>query len=92
MNKQELIAEVSAQAKVSKASTAAIVDALVDTIENAVANGNDVQLVGFGTFKQVAKAARAGRNPMTGATIQIAAKKVPAFKAGSKFKATVNKD
>lgn len=90
MNKLELIAEVAAQTNVSKANTAAIVDALVDTIKEAVANGNDVQLVGFGTFKQVSKAARTCRNPKTGETIQVAAKKAPAFKAGSKFKAAVN--
>ena len=89
MNKEELIAEISKSAKVSKKDAANVLTATIDAIQNAVKKGNKVTLVGFGTFERRARAARTGRNPQTGATLKIAAKKVPAFSAGKKFKELV---
>jgi DNA-binding protein HU-beta len=90
MNKTELIAAVAAAAGVSKKDAAAVIDATVDTISNAVAAGDKVQLIGFGTFAVRENAARSGINPRTGATVEIAASKTPVFKAGAAFKAKVN--
>ncbi len=90
MNKAELIEAVAEQADLSKADAGRAVDAVVSTITDALAKQDDVALVGFGTFTVRERAARAGRNPQTGATIQIAAAKVPAFKAGKALKDAVN--
>ena len=89
MNKKELVKEISKKTKVSQKSAAAIIAATLDTIEKTVKKGNKVTLVGFGTFEARKRAARTGRNPQTGATLKIAAKKVPAFSAGKKFKELV---
>ena len=89
MNKEELISEISKKAKVSKKDAAAVLAATIDTIQTSVKKGNKVTLVGFGTFEARKRAARTGRNPQTGATLKIAAKKVPAFSAGKKFKELV---
>lgn len=89
MNKQELVKEISKKTKVSQKATAGVIAAIVDTIEKNVANGQKITLVGFGTFESRKRAARTGRNPQTGATLKIAAKKVPAFSAGKKFKELV---
>ena len=89
MNKEELIAEISKSAKVSKKDAANVLTATIDAIQTAVKKGDKVTLVGFGTFERRARAARTGRNPQTGATLKIAAKKVPAFSAGKKFKELV---
>ncbi len=89
MNKEELVKEVSKKAKVSQKATSDILAALLDTIEKTVSKGKKVTLVGFGTFESRKRAARTGRNPQTGATLKIAAKKVPAFSAGKKFKELV---
>ena len=86
MNKEELVKEVSKKAKVSQKATADILAATLDSIQKTVAKGNKVTLVGFGTFEARKRAARTGRNPQTGATLKIAAKTVPAFTAGKKFK------
>ena len=86
MNKEELVKEVSKKAKVSQKATADILAATLDSIQKAVAKGKKVTLVGFGTFEARKRAARTGRNPQTGATLKIAAKTVPAFTAGKKFK------
>jgi DNA-binding protein HU-beta len=90
MNKSELIDAVAAGADLSKADAGRAVDALVDTVSNALKAGDSVTLVGFGTFLVRDRAARTGRNPKTGAVLQIAASKVPAFKAGKALKDAVN--
>ena len=89
MNKEELVKEISKKSKVSQKAVANIVAATLDTIEKTVKKGQKVTLVGFGTFESRKRAARTGRNPQTGATLKIAAKKVPAFSAGKKFKELV---
>ena len=86
MNKEELVKEVSKKAKVSQKATTDVVAAILETIEKSVAKGKKVTLVGFGTFEPRKRAARTGRNPQTGAELKIAAKTVPAFTAGKKFK------
>ncbi len=91
MNKTELVAAVAEKAALSKKDAEKAVGAVVDTITAALADGDKVQLVGFGTFEVRERAARTGKNPRTGAAIKIEASKVPAFKAGQAFKNTVNK-
>lgn len=90
MNKAELIDAVADSADLSKAAAARAVDAMLDTVADALKKGDQVTLVGFGTFEVRERAARQGRNPQTGATIQIAASKAPAFKAGKALKDAVN--
>jgi DNA-binding protein HU-beta len=90
MNKAELIDAVAAAADLSKASATRALDAALDTITSALKDGDQVTLVGFGTFAVKARAARQGRNPRTGETIQIAASNVPGFKAGKALKDAVN--
>ena len=89
MNKEELVAEISKGAKVSKKDAAAVLAATLETIQKTVKKGGKVTLVGFGTFESRKRAARTGRNPQTGAPLKIAAKTVPAFSAGKKFKELV---
>ena len=91
MNKEELVQEVSKKAKCTQKEAAEVLSAFVDTVQKTVAKGKKVTLVGFGTFEARKRAARNGRNPLTGAEIKIAAKTVPAFSAGKKFKELVNK-
>lgn len=90
MNKTELIDAVSAKASLEKGEAARAVDAVFDSITEALKSGDTVALVGFGTFNVKARAARSGRNPRTGETIEIAASKVPGFKAGKGLKDAVN--
>lgn len=90
MNKSELIDAVSSQAELPKSDAARVVDAVFDAIGNALKAGDSVAVVGFGTFVVKARAARAGRNPRTGETIEIAASKMPVFKAGKALKDAVN--
>ncbi|HHJ17870.1 MAG TPA: HU family DNA-binding protein [Gammaproteobacteria bacterium] len=90
MNKAELIEAVASSADLSKADATRAVDAVVDNITETLRKGDSVTLVGFGTFEVRSRAARAGRNPQTGETIQIKASKAPAFKAGKAFKDAVN--
>lgn len=90
MNKTELISKVAEELGVTKKDTTAVVDALVNTITNTVANGEDVNIAGFGKFSVSERAARTGRNPQSGETIEIAASKAPKFKASSAFKTAVN--
>ena len=90
MNKAELIEAVSSQASLDKSEAAKAVDAVFDAITGALKSGDTVALVGFGTFNVKARAARAGRNPRTGETIEIAAAKVPGFKAGKGLRDAVN--
>ena len=89
MNKEELVQEVSKKAKVTQKEAAEVINAIMDTVEKTVAKGKKVTLVGFGTFEPRKRAARTGRNPQTGAALKIAAKTVPAFSAGKKFKELV---
>ena len=91
MNKVELVAAVAEKAELSKKDAEKAVAAVFAAIEEAVAAGDKVQLVGFGTFEVRERAARTGRNPQTGAEIMIAASKQPAFKAGKAFKDAVAK-
>ena len=86
MNKTELVAALAEKAEVSKKDAEKVLNAFIETVQDAVKAGDKVQLVGFGTFESKARAAREGKNPQTGAKIQIAACKVPAFKAGKAFK------
>lgn len=90
MNKSELIEAVASGADISKAAAGRAVDAMVDAITASLKKGDSVSLIGFGTFEVRERAARTGRNPQTGATIQIAAAKTPAFKAGKALKDAVN--
>ena len=90
MNKGELIEAVAAAADISKSDATKAVDAVVDSITNALKKGDQVSIVGFGTFSVKDRAARAGRNPATGETIQIAASRAPGFKAGKALKDAVN--
>ena len=91
MNKVELVAAVAEKAELSKKDAEKAVAAVFAAIEEAVAAGDKVQLVGFGTFEVRERAARTGRNPQTGAEIKFAASKQPAFKAGKAFKDAVAK-
>ncbi|MDR5832379.1 HU family DNA-binding protein [Caballeronia sp. LP006] len=90
MNKQELIDAVATQAGTNKGATEETVNAVLATISKEVAAGNAVQLIGFGTFGSGERAARTGRNPSTGAAIEIAAAKTVKFTAGKSFKDAVN--
>ncbi len=90
MNKSELIDRIADSSDISKAAAARALDAMVGAIEDSLKNGESVSLVGFGTFLVRDRAPRTGRNPQTGATIQIAAAKVPAFKAGKALKDALN--
>ena len=91
MNKAELIEAIIKETDLSKAGATRALNAVLGTIVKTVAKKQDVQLIGFGTFKASKRAARTGKNPLTGAAIKIAAAKVPKFSAGAAFKAAVNK-
>ena len=91
MNKTELTDAVAEAADITKADAARALDAVLTTISNTLASGEQVGVVGFGTFLVRERAARVGRNPQTGAEIQIAAATVPAFKPGKALKDAVNK-
>ena len=90
MNKEELVQEIAKKASVTQKEAAEVLAALLETVQKTVSKGKKVTLVGFGTFEARDRAARTGRNPQTGDTITIEAKKVPAFSAGKKFKEMVN--
>ncbi|SDX35952.1 DNA-binding protein HU-beta [Allochromatium warmingii] len=89
MNKSELIEKMAEAADISKAAAGRALDALTDSIAVALKDGDTVSLIGFGTFSLKERAARTGRNPQTGATIEIKASKTPAFKAGKALKDAV---
>ncbi len=91
MNKTELVAAVAAKSGISKKDADAAVAAVIDVIVDAIAEGDKVSIVGFGTFEQRTRNARTGCNPKTHENIEIPASKVPAFKAGKAFKDAVNK-
>ena len=90
MNKNDLIVAVAANNGLTKADAAKAVDGVFDAIAGALKNGDEIRLVGFGNFSVVERAARQGRNPQTGAAIQIAASRQPKFKAGKALKDAVN--
>jgi len=90
VNKTELIDAVAEGADISKAAATRAVDTVLDSISESLANGDQVTLVGFGTFSVKDRAARTGRNPRTGEPINIPAAKVPGFKAGKALKDAVN--
>lgn len=91
MNKQDLVASVASAADISKQKAAQAVDAVIDSIKKSLKKGDDVRLVGFGTFSVAKRAATTGRNPRTGEPIKIPASKQPKFKAGKELKEAVNK-
>jgi len=90
LNKSELIDRIADASDISKAAAARALDAMVGAIEDSLKDGESVSLVGFGTFLVRDRAPRTGRNPQTGATIQIAGAKVPAFKPGKALKEALN--
>lgn len=90
MNRIELVEKIATAHTLSKAEAARVLETVTGSIVNAVKKGDAVQLVGFGTFKQVARAARSGFNPQAGTKIKIAATKVPKFTPGAAFKAAID--
>ncbi len=90
MNREELVKEIAGKADISQKVANEALTATINAIVNAVANGDKVALIGFGTFEARKRAARTGRNPQTGETMSIPEKTVPAFSAGKKFKEAVN--
>lgn len=89
-NKSDLIDAIAKSADISKAAAGRALDATIESIKKSLKKGEDVSLVGFGTFYVGKRAARNGRNPQTGATIKIKAAKVPKFRAGKGLKDAVN--
>ncbi|AAO90961.1 HU family DNA-binding protein [Coxiella burnetii] len=92
MNKNELIEVIAQSADISKNAAGRALDAFVDSVTKSLQEGEDVVLVGFGSFTTSQRAARTGRNPQTGDTMQIPAATVARFKAGKKLKDAVNKE
>ncbi|WP_272902975.1 MULTISPECIES: nucleoid-associated protein HU-beta [Xenorhabdus] len=90
VNKSQLIDKIAADVNISKAAAGRVVDAFISSVSDALKDGDDVALVGFGSFIVRERAARTGRNPQTGKEIKIAAAKVPAFRAGKGLKDAVN--
>ncbi|GAB6034355.1 HU family DNA-binding protein [Galenea microaerophila] len=90
MNKSELVSAIAEESGLTKADAAKALDATVKVITQALSDGDQVAIIGFGTFKVGERAARTGRNPQTGATMEIPAAKVPKFTAGKALKEAVN--
>ena len=90
MNKTELVAAIADQAEISKKDAEKALKAFTDVVAEELKKGENIQLVGFGTFEVAERAAREGRNPQTGATMKIEASKAPKFKAGKALKDLVN--
>jgi len=90
MNKTQLVEHMAQKADISKAKADEALKVTLEAIQESLANGDEVTLIGFGTFKVNHRAARTGRNPKTGEALQIAASKVPTFKAGKALKDAVN--
>ena len=90
MNKTELVAAIADKAEIKKVEAEKAVKAFTDVITKALKKGDKVQLVGFGTFEVVKRAAREGRNPQTGKAMKIKASKAPKFKAGKALKDALN--
>ena len=91
ISKKQLVDQIAAKTDATRTDINTILDAYIDVVKSNVAEGNKVQLVGFGAFELRHRAARKGRNPQTGKEIEIAASNVPAFKPGKSFKDEVNK-
>ncbi len=91
MNKSELVSAIAEESGLTKADSAKALDATVVAITTAMSSGDSVAIIGFGTFKVADRAARTGRNPQTGAEMQIPAARVPKFTAGKALKEAVNK-
>ncbi|MDD6428063.1 HU family DNA-binding protein [Candidatus Weimeria sp. HCP3S3_B5] len=91
MNKTELVAAIAEKAEVPKKDVELVLRAFTETVTEELIKGEKIQLVGFGTFEVSERAARTGRNPQTGETMEIAASKSPKFKAGKALKDAVNK-
>jgi DNA-binding protein HU-beta len=91
VNKTELVEQIAQKADLSRRDAEQAVDAALRTIEEQLASGGEISLTGFGKFHVAERGARQGRNPQTGATIQIAASRVPRFSAGSKLKESVKR-
>ncbi len=92
MNKSEMISNVALKAEIPRKDAEKVVTAVLDTIGEVLSRGDRIQLVGFGTFQTRKRAARKGRNPQTGEEIDIAAARVPVFKAGKSLKEAVNRN
>jgi DNA-binding protein HU-beta len=90
VNKSQLIEKIAEGADISKASAGRALDSFIESVTGALKEGDSVALVGFGTFSVRERAARTGRNPQTGASIEIAAANVPSFKAGKALKDACN--
>ena len=90
MNKNDLISSVAESSSLTKADAGRAVDGVFESIASALSSGNDVRIVGFGSFSVANRAASTGRNPRTGEEIQIPASKQPKFKAGAPLKSAVN--
>ena len=90
MNKNELIAKVAAHTDISKTDAGSVIEATLECVADALKGGEEVRLVGFGTFSVAHRAASVGRNPRTGEKINIPASKNPKFKAGKALKDAVN--
>ncbi len=90
MNKNELVSAVAEKAELSKQQASSAVDAVFEAIQGTMAKGDDIRLVGFGTFSVSHRAASKGRNPSTGAEVDIPARNVPKFAAGKGLKDAVN--
>jgi DNA-binding protein HU-beta len=90
VNKSQLIDKIAADADISKAAAGRVLDAIIGSVTESLKAGDDVALVGFGTFSVRERAARTGRNPQTGKEISIPAAKVPGFRAGKALKDSVN--
>ena len=90
MNKTQMVEHIAVSADLPKAKADAALQAFIQGVNNALSDGDEVALIGFGTFKVNERAARTGRNPKTGEEIQIAASKIPAFKAGKGLKEALN--
>jgi DNA-binding protein HU-beta len=91
MNKEELVQEVAKKTRISQKQVDEVLASIMETVVKTVSKGKKVTLIGFGTFEPRKRAARTGRNPQTGKELVIAAKTVPVFSAGKKFKETVAK-
>lgn len=91
MNKAQLIEKIATECEMTKAQTERMLDTTIDTIRRAVKKGDEVKLVGFGTFTKAKRKARTGRNPQTGKAIKIPAAWYPKFRPGSEFKSLLRK-
>ena len=90
MNKAQFVEKLSKKTSMTKSQSETILDAALEIIRKSVAKGEDVKLVGFGTFSRTVRKSRSGRNPKTGAPIEIPGAKVPRFKPGKEFKNSLN--